>query len=112
MPLEERRVLNLGSGKRYEPHAVNLDLSEGTSPDVVHDLEEVPWPFPDDRFERARAIDVLEHLSSPLAAREESHRIPEPGGSVEIVVPHCSRASAFTDLARWSFFGWESLDYL
>src|SRR4051794_11474312 len=107
MPLEERRVLNLGSGKRYEPHAVNLDLSEGTSPDVVHDLEEVPWPFPDDRFERVRAIDVLEHLSSPLAALEEIHRITKPGGRVEIVVPHFSCANAFTDLTHRSFFGWE-----
>jgi SAM-dependent methyltransferase len=105
-------ALNLGSGKRYDPEAVNLDITAATSPDVIHDLDDIPWPFEDDRFELVRAIDVIEHLSHPLRAMEEIHRITRCGGTVEIVVPHFSSANAYTDLTHRSFFGWHSFDYL
>ena len=32
------RTLNIGSGRRYRPKAVNVDAAADTSPDVVHDL--------------------------------------------------------------------------
>ena len=111
-PLEKRQVLNLGSGKRYDSAAVNLDITEDTNPDVVHDLEQIPWPFPDDRFERVVAIDVIEHLSDSLATMAEIHRVTKPGGTVTIATPHFSSSNAFTDLTHRAFFGYFSLDYL
>src|SRR4051812_41902587 len=96
--LESRQVLNLGSGKKYDPNAVNLDITAATHPDVLHDLEQTPWPFPDDRFSRVEAIDVLEHLSEPLTAMGEIHRITRKGGIVVVALPHFSSANAFTDL--------------
>jgi len=108
--LAERDVLNLGSGRRYDPEAVNLDVTERTSPDVVHDLEQMPWPFDDGRFGRVEAIDVIEHLSDPLAAMSEIHRVTRAGALVHVVVPHFSSANAHTDLTHRGFFGYRSFD--
>ena len=47
---EHRTVLNLGCGRKHRPDAINLDVTGDTAPDIVHDLNQVPWPFPDDRF--------------------------------------------------------------
>jgi SAM-dependent methyltransferase len=110
--LERRQNLNLGSGKKYDDRAINLDITEATNPDVVHDLEQVPWPFPDDRFEHIEAIDVIEHLSDPLAAMREIHRITRTGGTVTIALPHFSSSNAFTDLTHRSQFGYFSFDYV
>jgi SAM-dependent methyltransferase len=106
------RKLNLGSGRQRDPEAVNLDITTDTDPDVVHDLNVVPWPFPDGRFDHVDAIDVLEHLADPLAAMLEIHRVTRPGGTVKIIVPHFSSPNAFTDPTHRSFFGFRSLDYV
>jgi SAM-dependent methyltransferase len=110
VPLATRDALNLGSGRRYDPVAVNLDRTGETSPDVIHDLEIVPWPFPDGRFGRVEAVDIIEHLSDPLGAMSEIHRITRPGARVHIVVPHFSSANAYTDLTHRGFFGYRSFD--
>jgi len=106
------RKLNLGCGRRRDPAAVNLDITEDTQPDVVHDLNVLPWPFPDGRFDHVDAIDVIEHLDDTLAVVREIHRITRPGGTVKIVVPHFSSANAFTDITHRRFFGFRSLDYV
>jgi SAM-dependent methyltransferase len=106
------RKLNLGCGRRRDPAAVNLDITADTEPDVVHDLNVVPWPFPDGCFDHVDAIDVIEHLNDTLVAMREIHRITRAGGTVKIVVPHFSSANAFTDLTHRAFFGFRSLDYV
>jgi SAM-dependent methyltransferase len=110
--LEARDVLNLGSGHAYDCGAVNVDVTPDTSPDLVHDLDTVPWPLPDNRFGRVKVIDVLEHLENPLAAMDEIHRISRPGALVEIALPHFSSANAYSDLTHRHAFGYFSFDPL
>ena len=90
-------VLNLGCGRKRREGAVNVDCTTRTSPDVVHDLNVRPWPFPNDAFAEVFAFDVLEHLEDVVAAMEELHRVCRNGARVEITVPHFSSANAFTD---------------
>jgi SAM-dependent methyltransferase len=110
-PPAERTVLHLGCGRKYDPRAVNLDLVASTNPDVVHDLDCLPWPFPDDRFGEVWAYDVLEHLDDLVAVMEELHRVSRPGAVLKVTVPHFSCANAFTDLTHRHFFGRFSFDY-
>jgi hypothetical protein len=83
--------LNLGCGEFKKEGYINLDNSPQTKPDIVHDLNLIPYPFPDNSMERVFAEHVLEHLDRPFAVMKEIHRICQPGAIVEIKVPHFSR---------------------
>ena len=109
--LGTRTRLHLGSGLRYDPEAVNVDVVAAGSPDVLHDLNQMPWPFPDNRFESVVMRDVLEHLDDTLAVVEEIHRVCKPGARVHIAVPHFSSNGAFTDPTHKRLFSALTFDY-
>ncbi len=104
-------VLNLGSGNKTFPDAVNLDVTWRTNPDVVHDLNQTPWPFRDNSFTEVRAYDILEHLHDIPKTMEEIHRVCRAGASVRITVPHFSSSNAFTDPTHRHYFGKFSMEY-
>lgn len=110
-PLAQRSVLHLGSGNKYDPVAVNIDLVATTKPDIVHDLVVRPWPVPDDHFTEVWAYDVIEHLDNVVAAMEEIHRVCRDGAVVKITVPHFSCCNAFTDITHRHYFSAKSFDY-
>jgi SAM-dependent methyltransferase len=104
--------LNLGCGLKPVPEAVNLDITAATNPDVVHDLNSLPWPFPDDHFREVLAYDCLEHLDRFIPVMEEIHRVCRDGAVVRITVPHFSCANAYTDPTHRRLFGYFSMDYV
>ena len=55
--------------------------------DVVHDLNQIPWPFEDNTFDEIVAIHLVEHLDSLLDFMNEAWRVLAPGGAVYIVTP-------------------------
>ena len=63
--------------KRHSPHV-----------DVVHDLNELPWPWEDESCEEILALDVFEHLHlMPEQWLRECHRILVSGGVLRLRVP-------------------------
>lgn len=106
------RKLNLGCGHLRETEAVNLDIAADTNPDVVHDLNQLPWPFPNNHFREVLAYDVIEHLEQFIPAMEEIHRVCCAGAVVSITVPHFSCANAFTDPTHRRCFGYFSMNYV
>lgn len=110
--LHRRETLNLGCGLKPSAEAVNLDITSETNPDVVHDLNQLPWPFPDNHFREVLAYDVVEHLDDFIATMEEIHRVCRDKAVVRITVPHFSCANAFTDPTHRRCFGYFSLDYV
>jgi SAM-dependent methyltransferase len=105
-------VLNLGCGRKHVEGAINLDVTRATNPDVLHDLNRRPWPFPDGHFREVLAYDVIEHLDDVLATFEEIHRVCRDGAIVRVAVPHFSCANAYTDPTHKRTFGYFSLDNL
>jgi len=85
------KKLNLGSGGYQKEGFVNLDWNRLNNPDVVHDLNKLPYPFSDNYFDYVEASHVLEHLDKPFLVMEELHRILKNGGKLAIKVPHFSR---------------------
>ncbi|MBI2030856.1 methyltransferase domain-containing protein [Candidatus Kaiserbacteria bacterium] len=83
--------LNLGCGEDKKDGFVNVDWSPLVKPDVVHDLNAVPYPFADGSVDHVEAFHVLEHLTLPFDKMHEFHRILKPGGTLHIKVPHFSR---------------------
>ena len=109
-PLTEER-LHLGCGNDVLPGWVNHDLVALPGVDVVHDLDSYPWPFEDDLFVEVRMHHVLEHLSEPIRAIEELHRITRSGGTVQVRVPYWNSTDWASDPTHKSAFSEYSFDF-
>ena len=89
--------LQLGCGNDPKPGWINHDLVQLEGVEIVHDLNNRPWPWADNSIDEIWAKDVLEHLPDTLATMEELYRITKPGASVYIAVPYWNSWEAITD---------------
>ena len=83
--------LALGCGDNFHGEDwVHLDLSDLSHVDVKHDLEKGTLPFQNNRFEKVKAVHILEHLSKEalVSILKEISRVSVPGAEIEIVLPH------------------------
>ena len=84
--------LNMGCGNNKLDGWLNVDMFPECSPDVVCDLESLPWPWPDDFAEQVLFSHSLEHLGRDprtfLGIIKELYRVCRDGAQVQIVVPH------------------------
>jgi SAM-dependent methyltransferase len=85
------KKLNLGCGERKKPGYINIDWNREVEPDVVHDLNKLPYPFENNSFDLIEVSHVLEHLDTPFLVMKELHRLLKPDGKLIIKVPHFSR---------------------
>ena len=102
----EIKKLNLGAGNDIIPHSINHDLTEFRDEiDITHDLNVLPWPWPDERFKEVIAKSVLEHLHHDLVVSlNEIWRILKPGGLVTLKLPHWRADVSWWDPThRWKF---------
>jgi SAM-dependent methyltransferase len=107
----EKVILNIGCGKTRIPNSIGVDrVKIDDFVDVVHDLNETPYPFPDGFADEIHMYHVLEHLTVPIKKMEELHRLLKPGGILYIRVPHFSSMGAFTDITHIRPFGFYSFD--
>lgn len=78
--------LNLGCGYDLRPGYVNIDaVSYGEN--LVHDLNHVPYPFPDHTFDEVVCRHILEHLREFHPVVRELHRICRPGARILVAAP-------------------------
>lgn len=97
-------VLGSGNARRTGPGIVNVDLKAWKGVDLVHNLEETPWPIPDGAALHANATHVIEHIRNLQGFMDECWRILSPGGSLFLEVPNVKNAElAFADPThvRW-----------
>jgi SAM-dependent methyltransferase len=92
--------VNLGAGEAREPGYISIDRQPLAEPDVLHDLNQFPYPFGDSSIDEVRAFHVIEHLDRPFDVMRELHRILKPGGPLHIKVPHFSRGFTHAEHAH------------
>ena len=84
--------LNLGSGSKILEGYTNVDKYDYYKPDIVHDLENFPYPFEDNSIDEILLSHVLEHIGqSPdifLKIIKELYRICHDDSLIKIIVPH------------------------
>ena len=106
------RILELGAGRdRSLPDATTVDRVASTGPDVVHDLDVIPWPFASDSFDVIRCKDVIEHVADVVRTMEEIHRVGRPGARVEMFTPHYSCRNSWVDPTQRHHLSYFSFDY-
>lgn len=90
-------ALDFGCGDRKLPGSCGMDILPLPAVDVVHDVNNRPWPFADNSFDLVFGNHVLEHVSDVLGTLGEIHRITKPGGRVVVQVPYFRCTDAFND---------------
>jgi len=95
-----RRVLDIGCGANKVAGAIGMDVNPRTAADVIHDLDELPYPFADDSFDEVIGRHVIEHVQNPMAVMSELHRITRAGGTVKLLAPHWTNPDFATDLTH------------
>ena len=82
------KVLDVGCGTNKLEGAVGLDNNPKTAADVIHDLGQLPYPFPDNEFDMVVSNHVIEHVPDVMGFVTELHRITKPGGRIRLLTPH------------------------
>jgi SAM-dependent methyltransferase len=103
-PTAPGETLDIGCGSAKLAGAVGLDISADTAADIVHDLDEFPYPIADATFDQILMQDVIEHVREPIRVFEELHRIARPGARVQLRTPHFSSALAYGDPTHRHYF--------
>ena len=104
--------LNLGSGARPLDGYVNVDSNpKAPGVNVVHDLDQYPWPFETESVHEVFMSHCLEHLIDHNRAMKEVHRVLTNGGIARIRVPHFTWQLAFQDPTHRHFFAYNTFSY-
>jgi SAM-dependent methyltransferase len=103
-PTAPGAILDVGCGAEKVPGAVGLDISPDTAADIVHDLDQFPYPIEDSSFDQILLQDVIEHVAEPIRVFEEMHRIARPGARIQLRTPHFSSVLAYGDPTHRHYF--------
>jgi SAM-dependent methyltransferase len=93
--------LDIGCGASKQPGFVGIDYHQYGDVDVVHNIEETPWPLPDECAIQAVSSHVLEHINPHggvfIGVMNELWRVMKPGAQFAFVVPYAGNALYWQD---------------
>lgn len=107
-------MLDIGCGENKQENYVGMDIRNLPGVDIVHNIEIIPWPLPDECVIRAVMFHLFEHINpaKTLQIMDELWRVMKPGGEVFIETPygvsfeyimdptHCNPSNEIT----WQYF--------
>lgn len=117
---ENIKSIDLGCGPDKVEGSFGVDCYQyDGNVDLVHDLNQYPWPLDDNSFDIIHSRHFIEHVSDAVEFLKEIHRIGKPGAEVHITTPHFSSAGTWGDIthvrhlsARWHVSFTRSKHYL
>ena len=102
-PYNKDKFIGLENVKTYE--AVNVDIIDYDSTDVIQDLSLEKWRIESNQFDVVVAEHCAEHVPHRISFIKECLRIAKTGGLVIIEVPNWSHETAHSNLEHlttWS----------
>lgn len=115
---KSKKITFEGIPSGWSGELVTLDIDEHASPDVLHDLNQLPYPFEDNQFDEIHAYEVLEHCGTQGDWRfffnqfSELHRILKPNGWLIGTCPMWDSPWAWGDPGHTRIISPESLIFL
>jgi hypothetical protein len=113
------RVKRIGiEGNNEWTELVTLDFNADHNPDVVHDLNKVPYPFEDNAFDEIHGYEILEHLGTQGDFRtffdqfSEFWRLLKPNGLLIGTSPHWTSKWIWGDPGHTRVISLEVLTFL
>lgn len=106
--------LDIGCGENKQAGFVGIDKRALDGVDIVHDVEVIPWPLPNECVIVAMCSHLVEHIKPWLFVDfiNELWRVMKPGGEIAISCPHGSsqgflqdptHCAAFNEVT-WAYF--------
>jgi ubiquinone/menaquinone biosynthesis C-methylase UbiE len=111
MVMKEMKKLNLGCGADIKEGYINLDFMKLPGVDIVHNINQFPWPFKDNEFDLVFASHVLEHVEDLVKTMKELKRICKNNAKIIIRGPHFSCGVSYRDPTHKRFFSYFTFDY-
>ena len=82
------KILDLGCGKLKVEGSIGVDFSDIHNPDIVHNLNEFPYPFKNNEFDEVHIMNTLCLLDNPVLVMEEIYRISKKDSKIIINQPY------------------------
>jgi SAM-dependent methyltransferase len=89
--------LDIACGQNKVPGFYGVDIAKTDVVDLVHDLENFPWPFPDNSVDEAVCNHYIEHTKDLIKFMDEIYRILKPGAKILIRAPYYNSMRAWQD---------------
>lgn len=105
-------ILNVGCGQSRKEGQFGIDVNPRSNADLIHDLNDTPWPVEDNRFDEVLCYAILEHLENFYGVMEEIWRVAKKDALVHINVPHYTDTAAYTDPTHVNYLTSYSFDSL
>lgn len=105
------KVLDVGCGSTKFKGAVGVDSIALPGVDLVANLNNFPWPFEKNSFDRVIFKHSISHFDQIVEVMEEVHRISKNGAIVDILAPHFTSDNYHTDPTHRSPVGFRSMYY-
>jgi len=95
--------LDIGCGDHKQLGWVGMDKRECEGVDIVHNIEDFPWPLPDNCCVQVLMSHVWEHIEPKhrLDMMNELWRILLPGGQLLLSAPYANSPGAMQDPSHY-----------
>lgn len=89
--------LDIACGQIKPEGFFGIDIAKTEGVDMVYDLEQFPWPIPDNSVDEAYCSHYIEHTKDIIKFMEEVHRILKPGAKILIRAPYYNSVRGWQD---------------
>jgi predicted SAM-dependent methyltransferase len=93
--------LDIGCGANKQPNFVGIDMRDLPGVDIVHDVEQVPWPLPDECVIVAICSHLVEHINPHgggfIRFMDECWRVLKPDAQLAIITPYAGSPGYWQD---------------
>lgn len=107
----KKKILDLGSGIKKNENAIKVDINPKVNPDIIHDLNNFPYPFENQHFDTIIMDNVIGELNNFFTVMDEIYRISKVGADIIIKVPYFRSSYAFIHPNIKSFFTVRTFEY-
>ncbi|MBM2817611.1 MAG: methyltransferase 11 protein [Parcubacteria group bacterium] len=109
--LEGTKAYNLGCGNQVFDGVIGIDARGRKGANILHDLNNIPWPIEDSSADVIFMFQTLEHLDNVVKIMEEIWRISKNKARIIIETPYFRHEGAFQDPTHKHFFTSATMQY-